>query len=165
MDDLLQPQPNYSLSASRPDEHPVEEFENPLPRAVLRMNNHVLLDGQWRFAHDVEDIGLRDEWALGHSYEHTAHWPGSVEEHLAQARGQQGTTAWHDKVVVWYEREFTLPEVDEPQVRSMIQLTFGACGYETQVWLNGQLLKTIEGEDVHYGEYTSFSYELAEENL
>jgi beta-galactosidase/beta-glucuronidase len=165
MDDLLQSQPNYSLSASRPDEHPAEEFENPLPRAVLRMNNHVLLDGQWRFAHDVEDVGLRDEWALGYSYEHTAHWPGSVEEHLAQARGQQGAAAWHDKVVVWYEREFTLPEVAEPQVRSMIQLTFGACGYETQVWLNGQLLKTIEGEDVHYGEYTSFSYELAEENL
>jgi hypothetical protein len=45
----------------------------------------------------------------------------------------------------------------------MFQLTFGACGYETRVWLNGHLLKTIEGEDVHYGEYTSFSYELKEE--
>ena len=47
----------------------------------------------------------------------------------------------------------------------MLQLTFGACGYETRVWLNGRLLRTIEGEDVHYGEYTSFSYELNEENL
>jgi hypothetical protein len=28
------------------------------------------------------------------------------------------------------------------------------------VWLNGVPLKTIEGEEVHYGEYTSFSYEL-----
>ncbi|MBD2767886.1 glycoside hydrolase family 2 [Hymenobacter sp. BT664] len=165
MDDLQQANSNYSLSASRPAEHPAEEPENPLPRAVLRMNNHVLLDGQWRFAHDAEDVGLREEWALGHAYEHTAHWPGSVEEHLAQARGEQGATAWQDQVVVWYEREFSLPEVAEPQVRSLLQLTFGACGYETRVWLNGQLLRTIEGEDVHYGEYTSFSYELAEENL
>jgi hypothetical protein len=44
----------------------------------------------------------------------------------------------------------------------MYQLTFGACGYETRVWLNGIPLKTIEGEEIHYGEYTSFSYELNE---
>ncbi|MBF9220669.1 glycoside hydrolase family 2 protein [Hymenobacter ruricola] len=164
MEDLNQS--NYSLSASRPaEEQPTEEFSNPLPRAVLRMNSHVLLDGEWKFAHDVEDVGLRDDWALGHAYEHRAHWPGSVEEHLAEARGQQGGATWHDKVVVWYEREFNLPEVAEPQARSLIQLTFGACGYETRVWLNGQLLKTIEGEEVHFGEYTSFSYELDEENL
>jgi hypothetical protein len=47
----------------------------------------------------------------------------------------------------------------------MLQLTFGACGYETQVWLNGMPLKTIEGELVHVGEYTSFSYELPEDML
>ena len=159
---------NYSLSATRsesPEDHPGAELANPLPRAVLRGNNHMLLDGQWRFAHDADDTGLRDEWPLGHAYEHTAQWPGSVEEHLAEARGELGGGAWHDQVVVWYEREFNLPEVAEPQVRSMMQLTFGACGYETRVWLNGQLLRTIEGEDVHFGEYTSFTYELPEENL
>jgi len=156
---------NYSLSASRPDEQLTSEQPNPLPRAVLRMNNYVLLDGQWRFAHDAEDVGLRDDWALGHHYEHQAQWPGSVEEHLAQARGQQEGAAWHDQVVVWYEREFNLPELAESSSRSMMQLTFGACGYETRVWLNGQLLKTIEGEDVHFGEYTSFTYELPQENL
>jgi beta-galactosidase/beta-glucuronidase len=156
---------NYSLSASPTQDLPTDEVANPLPRAVLRMNNHVLLDGTWRFAHDDADVGLNENWALGHTYEHHAQWPGSVEEHLAQARGHQGSAAWHDQVVVWYEREFTLPEVDEPEVRSMMQLTFGACGYETRVWLNGKLLKTIEGEEVHYGEYTSFTYELSEEDL
>ena len=67
-------------------------------------------------------------------------------------------------MVVWYEREFQLPELAEPQVRSMLQLTFGACGHKTRVWLNGQPLKTIEDEESHYGEYTSFTYELAENN-
>jgi len=47
----------------------------------------------------------------------------------------------------------------------MLQITFGACGYETRVWLNGKLLRTIEGEEVHFGEYTSFSYELPEDDL
>jgi hypothetical protein len=33
------------------------------------------------------------------------------------------------------------------------------------VWLNGVLLQTIEGEEVHLGEHTSFSYELITEHL
>jgi hypothetical protein len=155
---------NYSTSVSR-EENPADSFANPLPRAVLRTGNHMLLDGQWHFAHDAADTGLHDDWALSHRYEHTAQWPGSVEEHLAEARGQQGGSTWHDRVVVWYERKFQLPEVAEPEARSMLQLTFGACGYETRVWLNGQLLKTIEGEEIHYGEYTSFTYELPAETL
>jgi hypothetical protein len=73
-------------------------------------------------------------------------------------------SAWQDQVVAWYEREFPLPERvnGNGSSHSLLQLTFGACGYETRVWLNGTLLKTVEGEEVHIGEYTSFSYELPE---
>ena len=156
---------NYGTSTSREESPEPDEAANPLPRAVLRLNSYMLLDGTWRLAHDADDAGLRGDWAKGHRYEHSAEWPGSVETHLAQARGHQDGATWHDRVVVWYEREFQLPELAEPQVRSMLQLTFGACGHETRVWLNGQPLKTIEGEEVHYGEYTSFTYELAEDNL
>ncbi|GAA4385716.1 glycoside hydrolase family 2 protein [Hymenobacter koreensis] len=137
---------------------------NPLPRAVLRTNNYELLDGEWHFAHDAEDTGLREGWHLGHHYEHTAQWPGSVEDHMAAAKGQNARV-WQDEVVAWYEREFTLPERSAAQANSLFQLTFGACGYETRVWLNGHPLRTIEGEDVHYGEYTSFSFELLEAHL
>ncbi|QDA61852.1 glycoside hydrolase family 2 protein [Hymenobacter jejuensis] len=153
---------NYGLSVSKEEENLIEEEVNPLPRAVLRLNNHILLDGEWRFAIDTDDSGLREGWYLGHDYEHVAQWPGSVEDHMAEAKGGP---RWQDQVVVWYEREFNLPERDEPQACSMLQITFGACGYETRVWLNGHLLSTIEGEEVHYGEYTSFSYELPEEYL
>ena len=92
MDELTIPHApaNYSLSASPPQAEPAEETDlsNPLPRAVLRLNSHVLLDGTWRFAHDDTDSGLRDNWAQGHTYDHLAQWPGSVEEHLTQARDQ-----------------------------------------------------------------------------
>ncbi|GAA3994731.1 glycoside hydrolase family 2 [Hymenobacter fastidiosus] len=156
---------NYSLSGSLEESPAQEEMANPLPRAVLRLNNHLLLDGEWKFGVDADDSGRRDAWYLGHDYEYLAQWPGSIETHMAQDKENAPLARWHDKVVAWYEREFTLPEVEEPLTRSMFQLTFGACGYETQVWLNGRLLRTIEGEEVHYGEYTSFSYELREENL
>ena len=169
MDELTIPHApaNYSLSASPPQAEPAEETDpgNPLPRAVLRLNSHVLLDGTWRFAHDDADVGLADNWAQGHAYDHMAQWPGSVEEHLTQARDQPEGAAWHDQIVVWYEREFDRPVLTKHETQSMLQLTFGACGYETRVWLNGQLLRTIEGEDVHFGEYTSFTYELPAEVL
>ncbi|GGG54009.1 glycoside hydrolase family 2 protein [Hymenobacter glacieicola] len=150
---------NYGFSTAKKD----VRAANPLPRAVLRSNNYLLLDGEWHFALDSEDVGLRDGWYLAHPYEQIANWPGSVEEHMAKYQPQ--APAWQDKVVVWYEREFTLPERGDDGTHSLFQLTFGACGYETRVWLNGFLLSTIEGEDVHYGEYTSFSFELREEHL
>jgi beta-galactosidase/beta-glucuronidase len=156
---MQQVHPNYSLTHSRPEGSAAEEFINPLPRAVLRSNSFILLDGDWKFAVDTEDDGINHRWYLGHSYTSIANWPGSIEEHMEKAGIKE---RWHDKVVAWYEREFPLPELDEENgsPHSMLQLTFGACGYDTRVWLNGILLRTIEGEDVHMGEYTSFSYEL-----
>lgn len=136
------------------------EDQNPLPRSVIRPNPITLLDGEWLFALDPQDAGLTEGWHLGHNYTDTAHWPGSVESHMAKEGGH--SQAWQDKIVVWYERTFPLPEPGDHAAHNMLQLTFGACGYETRVWLNGVLLRTIEGEDVHIGEYTSFSYELSE---
>ncbi|CCH52760.1 glycoside hydrolase family 2 sugar binding protein [Fibrisoma limi BUZ 3] len=156
---------NFGSAVSKEEVQTTERFENPLPRAVLRPNNHILLDGEWRFCLDPNDSGMRERWYLGRDYEHIAIWPGSIEAHMADAKGQQQATGWQDKVVAWYEREFELPTRTEPQHRTMIQLTFGACGYETRVWLNGHPLHTIEGEKVHYGEYTSFSYEFSEDLL
>jgi len=157
--------PNYGFSQSKEESFAEENFVNPLPRAVLRPNEFVLLDGEWKFAIDPDDKGIQENWYISHNYEKTAHWPGSVETHLASL--QQNSASWQDKIIVWYEREFEQPKhvVIDGENDAMLQLTFGACGYETQVWLNGFLLSTIEGEDKHIGEYTSFSYELEERIL
>ena len=157
--------PNYNLTKSKPEHASTDEMVNPLPRAVMRPNSFILLDGDWKFALDEEDKGLAECWHLTHQYTDTAHWPGSVEAHMAKTKPLQ--QSWQDKIVVWYEREFPMPEFTgiETSCNSQLQLTFGACGYQTQVWLNGFPLKTIEGEEIHIGEYTSFSYELEEKNL
>ena len=158
--------PNYSTSVSKAEVDD-DSIINPLPRAVLRHNSFVLLDGEWGFELDPDDKGIQDGWFKGYPFQHKANWPGSIEEHIIAAKGQQAVKPWQDKVVAWYEREFPLPKTENGNgiPNSMLQLTFGACGYETMVWLNGVLLKTIEGDEVHVGEYTSFSYELPEENL
>ena len=145
--------PNYGFAKSKEE---FQEDDNPLPRAVSRSNSYQLLDGEWHFDIDGDDRGLRDGWHLGHHYSHTATWPGSIEQHMEQAKGQEaGVKSWHDRIVAWYEREFTLPENLDPQSHKMWQLSFGACGYETRVWINGKLIRTVEGEEVHMGEYTS----------
>lgn len=162
---MTTPNPNFGLTKSDALPPVPEEFKNPLPRTVLRPNTYLLLDGEWQFCYDPDDRGLSEGWHQGYHCQHTANWPGSVEMHLAAAKGQQKPVAWQDKVVVWYEREFPSPERNGDLAPAMFQLTFGACGYETRVWLNGRQLSTIEGEEVHYGEYTSFSYELEEADL
>ncbi|HEX9980185.1 MAG TPA: hypothetical protein VGB50_06440 [Flavobacterium sp.] len=154
--------PNYGLSKSKEETFSDENFINPIPRAVIRPNSAILLDGTWRFAIDNEDRGLHDGWHVGHEYPDTASWPGTIEEHVSKARGALQGKAWQDKVVVWYERDFPMPERDYDAHREMLQLTFGACGYETRVWLNGFPLKTINGEEVRTGKYTSFSYEISD---
>src|SRR5690606_25114050 len=152
-----------AISDNQASQRPLEHKTlHELPRTVLRSNNYLLLDGEWNFAYDQDDRGLRDGWHLHHDFLHKAKWPGSVEEHIHEAQNQEGKAPWRDKVVVWYERTFDIPPRPEEFSHLMYQLTFGACGYETRVWLNGNPLKTIEGEEVHYGEYTSFSYELTD---
>ena len=159
--------PNYSSTTTEEEKSNSNEIANPVPRAVVRSHVPLLLDGQWSFQLDTNDKGLTDAWYLGHEYGNVAEWPGSIEHHIAMAKGQTETTAWNDKVVAWYERELLLSDLptDHGMPGSLLQLTFGACGYETRLWLNGVLLKTIEGEEIHVGEYTSFSYELPAELL
>lgn len=151
-------------------------LENPLPRAVTRRNFYELLDGEWMFDLDLGDQGMREGWAIGHEYSGSVTWPGSIEAHMAKAKAEQKENLerqegaapvrpWEDTVVAWYEREFRLPDRSSFPACTMFQLTFGACGYETRVWLNGHPLRTIDDEEVHFGEYTSFSYELPEAHL
>lgn len=189
---MMDQQPNLSSTVIKEEITEHNKPVNLLPRTVLRSNAYILLDGEWNFSLDGENEGLRKGWHLGHQYAHKAQWPGSVEQHMTHAKGaaqvsttentatlsvngseanhdssftgQKVSPAWYDKVVVWYERTFILPQRQDTR-HQMFQLTFGACGYETRVWLNGFPLRTIEGEEVHYGEYTSFSYELDEEIL
>jgi beta-galactosidase/beta-glucuronidase len=157
---------DFRFIRDKQDAQAVQDHLNPLPRSITRSGVYQLLDGEWRFGLDLEDHGLGEKWYLDHHYTQTAKWPGSVESHMAEAKDvQQHSPPWQDQVVVWYEREFSVPDPWCVRTDCLSQVTFGACGYETRVWLNGNELKTVEGEEVHYGEYTSFSYELPSEFL
>lgn len=135
-------------------------YTNPLPRSISRRREYRLLDGEWRFELDPDDRGLAEQWYRDHNFTGSARWPGSIESQMADAQEMQQAQPWQDRVVAWYEREFEVPEQWRQSQDEPLQATFGACSYETRVWLNGRLLETVNGQSVHYGGYTSFSYEL-----
>lgn len=147
--------------------HVVADEVNQLPRSVLRRTAFKLLDGNWRFALDPENRGLAEKWFEHYDFTAAAVFPGSIESQLNAAQDNKQSSPLYstsDEVVAWYERDFSVPE-EWLKSNKIAQLTFGACGYETRVWLNGALLETIEGETIHLGEYNSFSYELPPELL
>ena len=160
------PVAEVAITGERPHVRRLAPFLDERPRSIVRPGAFVLLDGEWRFERDPGDLGLAANWPAGHAYGSTARWPGSVAA-LAEADAGPGTTEGADDhetpdFVAWYERDFDVPE-EWRRSPHPVQLTFGACGYETRVWLNGVPLETTEGEAVHLGEYTSFSYELPDE--
>jgi beta-galactosidase/beta-glucuronidase len=158
--------PDTALTAGDAEAARLERYLDPLPRSVMRPGAYVLLDGQWRFERDDDDRGLSDHWFVAHDYTGIAHWPGSVTRAVEGARTEMASDRRPDAdaLIAWYERDFAVPEAWRDG-RHLVQLTFGACGYETRVWLNGTPLTTIEGEAAHLGEYTSFSYELPDDLL
>ena len=97
--------PHYDLTKALQEHEIIEEFINPLPRAVLRPNTFLLLDGEWRFSLDMNDTGIQEGWHLGHNYTEVANWPGSIEQHIMMAKGTK-TSTWNDKVVAWYDNEW-----------------------------------------------------------
>lgn len=153
----------------RLDQNDVSEIldgVNPLPRSVVRRTPFLLLDGEWRFALDSENRGLAENWHVRHEFERTANFPASIESQIEKSREKINFDApSHDGLTAWYEREFSIPNDWCVWADCLTQLTFGACGYETRVWLNGSPLLTVEGEECHLGEYNSFSYELPPEIL
>ena len=92
---MHQHHPNYSLTHTKAEGTAEEDFVNPLPRAVLRSNSFILLDGTWKFAIDTQDDGLNEHWYLNHEYTSVAEWPGSIEDHMEKSRLERTLAGQH----------------------------------------------------------------------
>ncbi len=77
---------NYSTSISKEERSLDDASFNLLPRSVIRYHKPLLLDGEWRFELDAEDMGMNEKWYVHHDYKSTAHWPGSIEAHIAKQK-------------------------------------------------------------------------------
>ncbi len=87
------------------------------------------LNGEWEFAFDDEEEGLRLGWQDGRQL------PSSIIVPFAYQTPLSGVNDKAIHEVVWYARSFELPE--EFYKRDLL-LNFGAVDYACTVWINGQ---------------------------
>jgi beta-galactosidase/beta-glucuronidase len=115
------------------------------PRPILQREQWLNLNGYWELAYDEEDSGLKEKWFLNHTFEKSILVPFTVE---SEASGIQDTSP---PDIVWYQRSFDRPDWSAQR----IMLNFGACDYDTRVFING-----IEVGQ-HRGGYSPFSLDIS----
>jgi beta-galactosidase/beta-glucuronidase len=99
------------------------------------------LNGAWRFAYDDDNRGLAERWYMGHTYDRSITVPYAYQSLLSGI----AETDFHD--VVWYERDFELPD---DWAQQQLLLHFGAVDYQAQVWVNGVFVRQHEGGHVPF---------------
>lgn len=122
------------------------------PRPHLVRDSYLDLGGAWGFAHDDDNLGVREGWQDGRPLAGAITVPFPPES----ADSGVGETGYHP--VVWYRRE--LDEGDLARVGhapgNRLILHFGAVDYRARVWLNGQAV----GD--HVGGHTPFAVDLTD---
>lgn len=117
------------------------------PRPDRLRKDWMILNGPWRFAFDEEKRGLKEHWYRQKDYPLTIQVPFAYQSELSGINTQRHCD------VVWYEREFSLPEAFAALRRL---LHFGAVDYKADVWLDGQYLGG------HEGGYTPFTFDITD---
>ncbi|EUJ26470.1 glycoside hydrolase family 2 protein [Listeria cornellensis] len=117
------------------------------PRPQFVRENWMNLNGEWEFAFDDGDVGLREGWFRGDvTFAKRIVVPFAYQTELSGIDDQ----AHHE--IVWYKREFELD--GDLDVGKEVKLHFGAVDYSASIFVNGQKV----GE--HDGGHTSFTLDI-----
>lgn len=105
------------------------------PRPQLIRDSWTDLGGNWGFAYDDNNLGLKENWkSRSEIFNRTIIVPFPPE---SSASGI-GDKDFHP--VVWYRKEFKVE-----QGRERVLLHFGAVDYQAEVWINGYSVACHEG--------------------
>ena len=119
---------------------------NEYPRPQFRREDWQSLNGEWEFAFDDENKGIKSGlWQGKKALPLKINVPFTCEYPASGI----GDASQHD--IVWYRRSFSLAE--ENRGRRAL-LCFNAADYQTDVWLNGVHILT------HTGGFTPFSADI-----
>ena len=124
--------------------------ETPLPehpRPDWQRPDWINLNGQWRFAFDAADKGVKD----GLFKADDASFPLSITVPFGWGSSASGVTNGAD--IAWYRRDVTVPEAWKGK---RVFLVVGASDHDTDCWLGGVKVGS------HSGGYTPFEMELTD---
>ncbi|WP_053367632.1 glycoside hydrolase family 2 protein [Bacillus sp. FJAT-27245] len=118
------------------------------PRPQFVRKEWLNLNGEWDFAFDDENVGVREKWfASVDAFDRKINVPYAYQTKLS---GIHDPT-FHDHV--WYRRECSVPEA---WMGKRVQLHFGAVDYRAWIYVNGQFA------GFHEGGHTSFSLDVTD---
>ena len=127
---------------------PIPRAEHPRPDFMR--DTFVNLNGEWQFAFDDDDAGLRAGWQRpGTALPLRITVPFAYQTRMS---GLGPTDETHP--ILWYRRGFTLPE---EMAGRRVLLRFGAVDYRCSVYVNGEM---VGG---HIGGYTPFALDVTGE--
>ncbi|MDH6365732.1 beta-galactosidase/beta-glucuronidase [Enterococcus sp. PF1-24] len=118
----------------------IERKNHPRPQFVRE--NWISLDGEWQFAFDDENQGLKNKWYQGLKNSQLIQVPFTYETELSGIHDSE------HHYVVWYQKNFEVNELEN------LVLNFEGVDYRCQVWLNGECIGS------HQGAYERFSFDL-----
>ena len=122
-------------------------LRNEYPRPQFVRENWENLNGEWDFAFDDHDVGMKEKWyEKKEKYDRTIIVPFVYQSVLSGI----GDRRPHD--IVWYQREF---EVERTEGQLVI-LHLGAVDYEADVFINGKHVCN------HIGGHTSFEADITD---
>lgn len=116
------------------------------PRPILKRERWQNLNGDWDFAFDPDDAGLRAGWYKASSFEQTIVVPYTVEADASGIGNRKPPS------IVWYGRDF---EVADGWAEDRLMLRFGACDHWARVFINGQEVGQNRGG------YAPFAFDIA----
>lgn len=115
------------------------------PNPICARENSCLLDGNWEFALDPDNVGIQQNWQERSSF------PLTIQVPFVYQAPKSGIGSTQRCSVVWYRRTVRLPEAMKGKT---VFLHIGAADYHTMVWVNGRLAGT------HRGGYSSFRLDI-----
>lgn len=113
--------------------------QHPRPQ-LIRPERWWSLDGEWGFAFDDDDSGLRDRWYLS---ENAGRLDRKIVVPFPPESPASGIADQEDHAALWYRRTFALPAGDLGADRLVLHL--GAVDHECDVWIDGQHATRHEG--------------------
>ena len=117
------------------------------PRPQFERGNWLSLNGEWQFAFDDQNLGLKEKW-----YTNEANYAYKINVPFVYQSALSGIDQREVHDIVWYYRTFNVQVPEE----SRVLLHFGAVDYEADVFVNGHHVKN------HCGGHTSFDIDITD---
>ncbi|MBF6626003.1 glycoside hydrolase family 2 [Aerococcaceae bacterium zg-BR9] len=120
-------------------------MRNEYPRPQFKRKNWLNLNGEWEFALDVTQVGLKEKW-----YKQSDSFAERIEVPYVYQSSHSKLNQLEPSEVVWYRKKVTLQTLTGKTL-----LHFGAVDFEAIVFVNGARV----GE--HVGGHTSFTIDIS----